>query len=329
MAVEEALAGRSDVALTVWDNQSDALLTREQLDLSRGQSVDAVLLPGLPAYLAALPGLPLDRPVVALGYEGPPPGELHPRLLHFGLDPATLGAQAARLAVDSLGASRLATLGPATRAAMRTVDGFRAAAAPSPSARLGEKQWYFHGARQLDHQRLAICGQVDGGPGPGCSWAAPARAPCWRTCWPACPPAVGPWGIPALLEAVQGRVPDGLDGRLLWVTDWLPASLAGLPDPQRRSWDAFRERVRQRHEREPGALESRAYESARLVLAALDGARRDGRGLEAALRRLDEPSLFGGRVRLAGGQARDALRLGWTGRQARVVGRVAVTKGND
>jgi len=165
MAVEEALAGRSDVSLTVWDNQSDALLTREQLDLSRRQSVDAVLLPGLPAYLAALPGLELDRPVVALGYEGPPPADLHPRLLHFGLDPATLGAQAARLALDSLGAARLASLGPATRAAMRAVDGFRAEASRSMASPPGEKQWYFHGARQLDHQRSALCGQVEGGPG--------------------------------------------------------------------------------------------------------------------------------------------------------------------
>jgi len=76
-------------------------------------------------------------------------------------------------------------------------------------------------------------------------------------------------------------------------------------------------------------MESRAYESARLVLVGLDRARRDGRGLESALRRLDEPSLFGGRARVDGGQAQEALRLAWTGRQARVAGRVNVAKGNN
>lgn len=329
MAVEEALAGRSDVALTVWDNQSDALLTREQLDLSRRQSVDAVLLPGLPAYLAALPGLELDRPVVALGYEGPPPADLHPRLLHFGLDPATLGAQAARLALDSLGAARLASLGPATRAAMRAVDGFRAEASRAVASPPGEKQWYFHGARQLDHQRSALCGQVEGGPGAWLLLGSAREGAVLADLLAAMPPACRAVGDPALLDAVLGRVPDGLAGRLFWVTDWLPASLAGLSDAQRRGWDTFRERVRQRHDREPGALESRAFESARLVLVALENARRDGRGLESALRRLDEPSLFGGRAQVDGGQAREALRLAWTGRQARVAGRVAVAKGND
>jgi hypothetical protein len=329
MAVEEALATRPEVKLTVWDTQSDPLLTREQLALSEAQPVDAVLLPGLPGCLAALPGLDLTRPVVALGYEGPPPAVLHPRLHQFGLDPATLGAQAARLAADSLRLTRLASLGPATRAAMRTVDGFRLEAALRSSVWMGEKQWYFHGAKQLEHQAVAMRGHVDQGAGGWLVLGSPREGAVLAELLAKMPSACRAVGDAGLLEAIQGRIPDGLDGRLFWVSDWLPAGLAGLPDPVRRSWDGFRDRVRERQGREPGALESRSYESARLVLVALDKSRKDGRGLEAALRGLDEPSLFGGRVHLAGGQAAQVTRLAWTGRQVRVMGGMPVGKGTN
>lgn len=329
MAVEEALAGRPDVELTVWDSQSDPLLTREQLALGEFQPVDAILLPGLPDGLAALPGQRLSKPVLALGYEGPPPADLHARLLHFGLDPATLGAQAAKLAADSLRLTRLASLGPATRAAMRTVDGYRAEAALRSSVQMGEKQWYFHGARQLEHQAAAMQGHVAQGPGGWLVLGSAREGVVLADLLAGMPPDCRAVGDAGLLESIQGRIPDGLGGRLFWVSDWLPANLAGLPDPVRREWDRFRGRVRERQDREPGALEGRAFESSRLLLRALDKARHEGRGLEAALRGLDEPSLYGGRVRLEDGQAAEAIRLAWTGRQVRVVAGVPVGKGTN
>ncbi|MFA7330847.1 MAG: ABC transporter substrate-binding protein [Candidatus Delongbacteria bacterium] len=324
-ALEQARAAGSPCELVVWDCQSDPLLTREQLTLCAAQAADAVLLPGLPGYLAATTGLELAVPVLALGYEGPAPASLNRRLLHFGLDPASVGALAAELARDSLRAGQVGTLGPATRASMRLVDGFEGwlnGRAPAPE--LGQKQWYFFGARHLERQleNLLLFQGGSGAPGVWLVLGSPREGPALAEALAAAPAGVHVVGDTGLLEALGNRVPASLAGRLLILTDWLPAEVADLAGPAGTAgWQAFRSQVQARQGRGPNTLESRSYESVRLLLLAAERARRSGRGLERELGELREPSLFAGSLKLGAAQAEGPLLLGWTGREYRVLGR--------
>lgn len=329
-ALEHCRAAGESWELTVWDCQSDPLLTREQLALSGQQPLDAVLLPGQPAYLAACAGLEVAHPLLALGYEGSPPQDLNPRLLHFGLDPASLGAVAARWARDSLRVARAITLGPATRASMRLVEGFEKAwLGASPRPELGQKQWYFFGAKRLERQEENLL-HFDGA-GSGALWlvlGSPREGAILADLLDRVPAGVRVVGDAGLLEALSGRVPANLAGRFFILTDWLPDELSALAGPAGNAgWQRFRAQLQASQGRAPGALETRSYETVRLLALAAARSRQSGRRLEKELAELTVPSLYGGQLRQAGAQAAGPLLLGWTGREYHVLGRRPMTEG--
>jgi hypothetical protein len=209
---------------------------------------------------------------------------------------------------------------------MRAVDGFEArwkqGGAP---VEWGQKQWYFFGARRMDRQ-LENLQLFEGGrrdPGVWLVLGSSREGAPLADVLAQAPAGVRVLGDAGLLEALSGRVPASLAGRLLILADWLPEDVASLAGgPGREPWERFRAQVQARQGRGPGALESRAFEAVRLLLLAGERARHGGQGVERELKHLQEPSLFGSRTGLRDGQAESPLLLGWTGREYRVLGRL-------
>lgn len=330
---QHSRAGGGRLELLVADCQSDPLVARECLARSADQEVDALLLPGEAAYLAAAAGLETGHPIVVPGHAGPALETLSADLLQFGLDAGAVGSLLAGLARDSLHATHLLCLAPVTRAAKRTVAALHSGLTAAGGVEIGPEQWYFGGARDVEPQLQTLQRFAAGVSGPG-AWVvlgAEREAPALRALLAAVP--AGDWvlGDLGLLVALGDQVPAALAGRLLIVTDWLPPartdllSQAGAADPP--GWTAFEQALRSREGRPPTPTETRAFESVRLLALGWDQAERRRRGLGTVLPALETTSLYGGRLRMAGQRAEAGLLLGWNGSGYQTLGRRACPLG--
>lgn len=303
------------------DCQSDPLLARELLVRAAGDSLDAVLWPGEPAYLAAAAGLDAPCPVVVADHGGPALSSLGPALLQFDLDPAAQGRLMADLVQDSLGAAWTGTLAPATRPARRLVQAYADRLAVAGRVESAQEQWYYPGARDLTAQmeNLSLFGDSFAAPGVWLVAGAEREGAALRRALSMVPARDRVVGDGALLAALLDEAPAELAGRLLVVTAWLPPAWAraeGLAG----AWDDFRRDLWRREEREPSALESRVFAAADLVRRAAEAAGPRALPWRDALAGLPGPGLFGPGPALADSRAAGAWLLGWDGRAWRLLG---------
>jgi ABC-type branched-subunit amino acid transport system substrate-binding protein len=311
---EAALRGRPGWRLEVADCESDPVLAWILLrELAARGDLDALLLPGDPAYVAAASfGSPI--PVLLPWYEGQPLAGADGALFQFNADEETLAAGWADLLAGELAARQLITVAPATRHGRRLMEALeRQLLQRGAEIETGMPQWYFPGALDLRRQleNLAIYeGAFDSSSvslvvGVEEDMATLVRQLAWAN------PRHQVLGSAAFL-AESARVPElsALGGQLLILSDWQP----GAAIEPWQSWQREQEIVAGRA---PTTREARGYESARLAVVCGELAAASGRSFRSVLETLNQPSLYGGRIRLQDRHNAQLLRLDWDGRSFR------------
>lgn len=311
---EAALKALPGWSLDVADCESDPVLALTLLrGFSNGGRVDAVLLPGDPACVAAA-GFGSRVPVLLPWYEGHPLADADDALFQCNADEETLAEGWAALLVDSLDTRQLVTFAPATRRGRRLVERTVAKVRQRrPDIELGMPQWYFPGAQDLRRQlenvaiyensfdslsvSLVVGRDADMGTlVPQLAWANPAHV------------VVG--GAAFLSEGA--RVPElaSLAGQLLVLSDW-------WPDAEIPAWQRFGREQEIVAGRAPTSLEAQGFEAVRVAGLCGESAAASGRGFRATLETLDLPSVYGGRLRVERHQNASLRLLAWDGRRFR------------
>ncbi|MDP2360203.1 MAG: ABC transporter substrate-binding protein [bacterium] len=312
--------GGASWQVSVHDSQSDPWLARDLLQRAASQGPDAILLSGDASSLSAAAGWRAGRPIVVPEHGGPPLHTLSPDLLQFGLDAEALGSILAEVAVDSLDASGICFLAPASRPAHRVLQGLHGGLRRSGRS-MGPEQWYFPGARSLEVQLGNLQDYRAGLSGPAVWVMLGAEEEGERLAEVLTRIPVGDrvLGDRDLGVALENCMPPGLEGRLLLLADWLPPGYAGQAGLG-AAGEAYRRDLFQRENRAPTAAESRAHECVRLVIGAGERAAATGLDLGGTLARLPLPSLAGPSLDLERQRAAGAWLLGWNGRSYEMLG---------
>ena len=309
--------------LTTRDSQGELFLSRELAIKARDEGADAVLVPWDQESLGAMGGLQLGFPILAMGNGGPALQDLSPDLLQMDLDPAAVGALMASFVRDSLRATSLGVLAPATQPARRLLRSLLGRLQEEGGVESGQEQWYFPGARDLRAQmeNLSLFSAAYPGPKVWVVLGQEGEAAALKQLVEQAPPEVTLVGDASLLSALGGKVDAHLAKRLFIIAAYLPSVYARGAGLQKELDQVFPP------DGTPMALRNRAFEQARLTMLAAEEGARSGLGLLATLEDFPKPSIFGPGLQLQDGSAAGAWLLAWTGTQFTCVGgRLAVER---